>query len=172
MCISLLFFSSIVLQGCSNNIEDVKKVLSSPDEDEDEVIEACYWILNNQITDTSVVKNVLTYIIDIRMSTSFEYYAQNPYQLRIKVLEKITGSKPPGEIKDLADASIIDHYLDWAIHRGLIKTKDDIYVIHPYLRQIHSSEMVIKGIINHDKVDWLKKYNWPQPPTRGKFHSK
>lgn len=170
---TLLLIVSLLFTGCkwfrNYEISEAKKVLMSED-DKDEIIKTCYWIIDNNIKDSSVAVALLTHVFDGRMSTSFSYYGQCPYEVRVKALEIVTSMKSPYKITDDGDALIIDYFLDWTINKKLIKTKDEIELLHPYLKTTSSSDDAINRIVNHDKVDWLKKYKWEKPVPKGVFH--
>lgn len=165
-----LIVISNALYGCSNSdVEDIKATLVF-EQDHVKIIESCYLIKDKKITDSSLVVPLLTHILDSRVSHSFSYYGQTPYQARVLALEVITGQKPPTKVTYKDDALVVDFYLDWALKQGLLKSKDEIDVIHPYVRDYCSSDDEKKSILNSDKVTWLAKYNWPKPSPKGIFH--
>jgi hypothetical protein len=151
-------------------VDDVKKNLVSGDRDL--IIESAIWIKENEIKDTSVVIALLTHILDSRISTSVKYYMQTPYLTRISALEKLTGIRYSDKINEDPDALIVDFYLDWAVKKGFIKTKNDINVVPPFVKEINDSKTFKKHILNQEKVSWLDKYSWERPPLDSKrFHN-
>jgi hypothetical protein len=128
-----------------------------------DVINVCYDIIDSKPKDCTLVVALLTHIIDCRTSTNFSHYGECPYESRIKALEVVTGSKAPYKLGEAADALMINFYMDWALKKKLIKSKDDIDVFHPFIRQRAGAIEAISFVVNNDKVTWLKKYDWKEP---------
>lgn len=159
----------ILFNSCMQE-DDVKKNLLSGDRDL--IIESAIWLKENEVKDTSIVTQLLTHILDGRISTSATYYMKTPYLTRISALEKVTGIKYPDKISEEPDALVVDYYLDWAVKKGFIKKKDDIDVVPPFVKNINDSKTFKKHILNQEKVSWLNKYSWERPPLdRKRFHN-
>lgn len=166
---NMLFLLMFMFSNCMQE-DDLKKSLINGDRDS--IIAAAIWIQKHETKDTSIVIQLLTHILDPRVCTSVNYYMQTPYLSRIAALEKVTGEKSPYKVDKDLNALIVDYYLNWAISRGLINSKDDIDLVAPYLREITDSKSLIDDILNHEKVTWLDKYSWKRPPLdKDKFHN-
>jgi hypothetical protein len=160
----LLTFSSCI------QADDAKKNLLSGDRDL--IIESAIWIKENEVKNSSIVVQLLTHILDGRISSSVTYYMKTPYLARISALEKVTGIKYPFKIDEEPDAMVVDYYLDWAVKKRFIKTKDDIDVVPPFVKEVNDSQTFKKHILNQEKVSWLDKYSWERPPPDTKrFHN-
>jgi hypothetical protein len=141
--------------------------------DNDEIVKGCHWIMDEGVKDTSLIIPLLIHILDGRNDyASLWHYGETPFHARVKALEYITSRHTPTKAKWEEDALVVDYWLGFAVERGFIKAKDEIDVIHPYVQDYASSEEEIASLCNHEKVDWLKKYNWPKPPVRGAWHTK
>ncbi len=164
-----IFLLTFIFNSCMQ-VDDIKKNLLSGDRDS--IIESAKWIKEHEIKDTSIVIQLLTHILDPRVSTSAMYYRETPYLARLDALEKITGLKPSYKIDRKLNALIVDYYLNWAVNKKYIRTKDDINVIPPYIKQISDSKSFMKLILNSEQVTWLSKYSWESPPFNDdKFHN-
>lgn len=158
------------MSSCTS-IEYIKQDLTGGEVES--IIRTAVWLQKNEVKDTSVTVQLLTHILDPRLcSSSSKYYLETPYVNRVLALEKVTGKKCPYKIEEKLNASIVDYYLEWAVNKKLIKTKDDIDVIPPYIKEIEDSKSFINDILNNQQVKWLKKYNWEKPPFNDdKFHN-
>lgn len=167
-----LIIAMILLSGCKPRSERIRDTLMYS-HDHVEIIRACFEILEDKISDTSLIKPLLTNIVDERISDSFYYLGQDVYSARLNALRFISGLECYHFTKRFPeiDLHVVDCYLNYAIGKGYIASKSEINLIHPYIKKITSFDSFKESLVNRNQVDWLEKYRWPDPPRHGVLHN-
>ena len=171
-----IYFTGIILLsavfGCKPRAERIRETLIYSD-DHVEIIRVCNEIIENNVLDTSLIRPLLTHIIDMRISDSFYYLGQGVYSARLKALSFITAHECNYSKEQFPeiDLKVIDCYLDYAVKNGSIQSSSEINLIHPYIKKITSFDSYKESILNTDQVDWFEKYRWPDPPPYGVLHN-
>jgi len=121
-----IFLITITLLAfvCCNSIEKYKHDLDSKNHPTN-IAKAAYFL--GQIKDTGAIGPLLTNVLDPRMSTNLRFKGMTMCYCKLVALRKITGVEPPKKLNQFRqDTSVAEFYLNLAIERGYIKTRDQI----------------------------------------------
>jgi hypothetical protein len=118
----MVFFGISLIYSCTSRKDYTKRLASGHISD---ICDACYHL--GETRDTSAVQLLLDRILDPRRSTNLFYKGMCVNYCRLVALKKISGL-PSGRKPDQFDVDTVAalFYLDWAVKRGFIKSKEDV----------------------------------------------
>ena len=118
----LLTSAQLILFSC-NSTEKYKQDL--PSDNVTAICKACYEL--GEAKDTSSVKLLLTRILDPRVSNDLRFKGMSVAQCRLGALRKISNIDVIKKEKSyIPDTAAVDFYLDWALKKGYLKSKNEV----------------------------------------------
>ena len=123
--ILLLLFSSLLLYFVFRpGIQKLKRDLDFKNP-ATTIIQAAFKL--GERKDVSAVKPLLANILDPRMCTNINFKGMTVCYCRLGALQKISNLKPPIKLDQFeVDTIAAQFYLNWALKKGLIKSKEEI----------------------------------------------